>query len=113
MSELRMTLQTRLILHAFLNARIASASGEMFGAQLCRETDLGPGTVHAIITRLLEAGWLTDRWEEDGDVLDRPRRRYYRLTGDGAAQASEAVARADTRRRFVFRGVGSPLPDNG
>ena len=108
-----MTLQTRLVLRALLRARLDGPAGELFGAQICRETDLGPGTVHMITARLLEAGWLTDRWEDDDGTLDRPRRRYFRLTDGGAEQAREAVAHADARRRVVLGGLGDPLADRG
>src|SRR4051794_11992734 len=94
-----MTLQTRLVLRALLRARLTDASGELFGAQLCRETDLGPGTVSMITTRLVAAGWLANRREDDDGTLDRPRRRYFRLTDGGAEQARAAVTRADERRR--------------
>lgn len=106
-----MTLQTRIVLRAFLRARLDDTSGELFGAQICRETDLGPGTVHMIVTRLLEAGWLTDRWEDDDGMLDRPRRRYLRLNDGGAAQAREAVAHADARRRDEPHPVPDTLAD--
>ena len=66
-----------------------------------------------ISTRLLAAGWLADRWEDDDGTLDRPRRRYFRLTDGGAEQAREAVAHADARRQRMVGSVGNPLPDQG
>jgi DNA-binding PadR family transcriptional regulator len=114
MSEVRMTLQTRLILRAFLRARLQDASAELYGAEICQETDLGPGTVYPIVTKLLKFGWLEARWEEDEDgALDRPRRHYYRLTDGGAASAQAEVASADARRRKSTKAVGNKLPEVG
>jgi DNA-binding PadR family transcriptional regulator len=114
MSEVRMTLQTRLVLRAFLRARLQDTSSELYGAEICQETDLGPGTVYPIVTKLLELRWLEDRWEEDEDgTLGRPRRHYYRLTDGGAAAAQVAVAKADARRRKSTKAVGKKLPEVG
>jgi PadR family transcriptional regulator PadR len=109
-----MTLQTRLVLRTFLRARLQDTSAELYGAEICRETDLGPGTVFPIVTRLRQLGWLEDRWEDDEDhALDRPRRHYYRLTDGGAAAAQVAVAGADARRRKSTKAVGKKLPELG
>jgi DNA-binding IclR family transcriptional regulator len=69
---------------------------DWFALEVCRRTGLGSGTVAQILLRLQEWGWVTSHWEEaDAHSLGRPRRRFYRLTGAGAAQAREVV-----RRRF-------------
>ena len=57
-----------------------------------------PSTIHPILVRLEnEDGGLTSRWE-DPKIEDkgRPRRRYYRLTEDGAERARTALAQATT-----------------
>ena len=44
-----------------------------------------------------EYGWLTSRWEDiKPEAEGRPRRRYYRLTEDGAERARIALAQAAT-----------------
>ena len=47
--------------------------------------------------RLHEWGWVTSHWEDATEAhrRGRPRRRFYHLTGAGAAQARDVV-----RRRF-------------
>jgi DNA-binding PadR family transcriptional regulator len=70
---------------------------DWFALEICRRTRLGSGTVAQILFRLQEWGWVTSRWEEasEAHAQGRPRRRFYRLTGQGAAEAREVI-----RRRF-------------
>lgn len=86
-----MTIPVQLVLRAML----AEPGTEMYGLQICQESGLPSGTIHPILARLEKLGWLESRWE---DVVPRdegrPRRRYYRLTDDGAERARPAVARA-------------------
>ncbi|MGH8572285.1 MAG: PadR family transcriptional regulator, partial [Gammaproteobacteria bacterium] len=57
----------------------------------CKAVGLAPGTVHPIIYKFEEIGWLESRFEEiDSSDAGRPRRRYYRLTHDGAQFARDA-----------------------
>jgi DNA-binding PadR family transcriptional regulator len=92
-----MTLQTQLVLGAML----AEPALERYGLQLCAETGLPSGTIYPIVARLEQLGWVESRWEEPGEHIaeGRPRRRYYRLTDDGAALARAALARVDRARR--------------
>ena len=92
----RLTLQVRLVLQAFLDA----AGDEQYGLELIDATGLFPGTIYPILARLEQAGWLHSEWEiVDEHAAGRPRRRYYRLTADGATAASAATASAEHRRR--------------
>ena len=85
----RMSTQTLKLLGALL----ASPSTEMSGAEIGRESKLPSGTLYPILLRLEKAGWLLSRWEaDDPRELGRPRRRYYRLTGQGAIEARSAFA---------------------
>jgi PadR family transcriptional regulator PadR len=86
-----MTLQVQLVLQALL----ADPSAERYGLELCEETGLPSGTIYPIVARLEQLGWLASSWEEPTRHVaeGRPRRRYYRLTGEGAGQAREALAR--------------------
>jgi PadR family transcriptional regulator PadR len=62
-----------------------------WGLRLCKQTGNDSGAVYPALTKLLKAGWITDRWEEP-QPADRPRRRYYDLTDDGRAAYREALA---------------------
>ena len=65
---------------------------EWYGLQLASEAALKSGSVYVVLARLEQAGWLTSRWEEiDPAVEGRPRRRLYRLTGEGLRAATQAV----------------------
>lgn len=87
----RMTLSTQLVLQAFLE----DPARELYGLQIGAEAGLPSGTVHPILARLEGLGWMESRWEEIEPSLEgRPTRRYYQLTGSGAQNAREALARA-------------------
>jgi DNA-binding PadR family transcriptional regulator len=87
----KMTIPVQLVLRAML----AEPTQEMYGLQVCQAAGLPSGTIHPILARLEGLGWLESHWEdavprEEG----RPRRRYYKLTEEGAARARIALARA-------------------
>lgn len=70
---------------------VTSPSPEMSGVEITRATKLSSGTLYPILIRLEAAGWLESRWEaEEPTELGRPRRRFYRVTGVGAAKARSA-----------------------
>jgi PadR family transcriptional regulator PadR len=88
-----MTLPTQLVLRALL----AEPTREMYGLQVCAEAGLPSGTIHPILARLEGLGWVESRWEDaDPAAEGRPRRRYYKMTEDGAERARIALARAAT-----------------
>jgi PadR family transcriptional regulator PadR len=87
----RMTLPTQRVLRAFL----ADPARAMYGLQICGAAELPSGTIHPILARLEELGWLESHWEDvKPEEEGRPRRRYYRLTEDGAESARTALAQA-------------------
>lgn len=87
----RMTVQTQLVLQALLR----NPRRELYGLELSEATGLLPGTTYPILMRLEGEGWVKSRWEKiDPHAEKRPPRRYYRLTADGATQASAALASA-------------------
>jgi len=89
----RMTIPTQLVLRALL----AEPTQEMYGLQICAAAGLPSGTLHPILARLEGLGWLQSRWEDASPREEgRPRRRYYRLTEDGAEQARISMAQAAT-----------------
>ena len=80
-------------------ARVGEAdqAQEMYGLQICTAAGLPSGTIHPILARLQGLGWLESRWEDAVPQEEgRPRRRYYRLTEDGAERARIALAQATT-----------------
>jgi DNA-binding MarR family transcriptional regulator len=99
----RITLPTAAVLRLML----ADPTGDHYGFALAEQTGFPSGTIYPILARLEAAGWVTSYWEEgDPAVLERPRRRMYRLTGLGAHAAREALA---TTQRLLGALPG-PLP---
>jgi PadR family transcriptional regulator PadR len=89
----RMTIPTQLVLRALL----AEPAMEMYGLEICAAAGLQSGTIHPILARLEGVGWLESQWESINPTEEgRPRRRYYRLTKDGAERARIALAQATT-----------------
>ena len=94
-----MTLQTQLVVGELM----ADPARRIHGFELCAATGLPSGTVYPILVRLEGLGWLDSEWEEP-DVhvpAGRPRRRYYRLSEDGAASARTALRAAEASRLKV------------
>jgi PadR family transcriptional regulator len=86
-----MTIPTQLVLRALLE----DPTAELYGVEIGTAAGLPSGTVHPILARLENRGWLESRWEEiDPRAEGRPPRRYYRLTGSGVESARDALARA-------------------
>src|SRR5918998_5807685 len=96
----RMTLPTQLVLRAML----AEPTQEMYGLQIGQVAELPSGTIHPILARLEGCGWLESRWEDiDPAKEGRPRRRYYRLSAEGAGYARTALAGVRTPRALLSR----------
>jgi DNA-binding PadR family transcriptional regulator len=88
-----MTIPTQLVLRALLE----HPTRELYGLEICAAAGLASGTIHPILARLERLGWLESRWEDIDPVKEgRPKRRYYRLTPDGAEHARHALATART-----------------
>jgi PadR family transcriptional regulator PadR len=107
-----MTTTVRLVLEALLQVWDDDPTAALYGLEITARTGLLPGTTYPILQRLLDHDWLTDEWEDlDPHEAARPRRRYYRLTEEGASQARNALqdasARSDARRRAWARGLGA------
>ena len=104
----RMTLQTQLVLRAML----AAPTAERYGLELCEQTGLPSGTIYPIVARLEQVGWAASTWEDPARHIaeGRPRRRYYRLTEDGAERARDALARAYRPKKRRRVDIGAPVP---
>jgi PadR family transcriptional regulator, regulatory protein PadR len=89
-----MTLPTQLVLRALLG----EPGQAKYGLQICGEAGLPSGTIHPILRRFENLGWLESWWEdeEQAHAEGRPPRRYYQLTEDGAERIRIALAQATT-----------------
>lgn len=79
-----------------LRAMLADPGREMYGLELIEATGLRGGTLYPLVARLERAGWLESGWEPP-ITEGHPRRRYYRLTRDGAARAGRTLRRPALR----------------
>jgi PadR family transcriptional regulator, regulatory protein PadR len=87
----RVTQPTVLVLRSLL----AQPGRRWYGLELCRATGLPSGTLYPIIARLEQEGWLASEWEDPKlhESRGRARRRYYWMTGAGAAEATALLER--------------------
>src|SRR6201987_5296246 len=86
----RITLQTLQVLKVLLTDPL----DEHYGLEISRESGLPTGSIYPILTRLEAAGWVTSAWENIDESRQGRRRRYYRLTAEGAKSALDEVANA-------------------
>lgn len=94
----RITKPTRAVLEAFM----ATPTDEQYGLDIAAVTGLKSGSLYPILGRLEDNGWLTSYWEDTNPETEgRPRRRYYKLTGDGIVLAVEALSPADGKQWVV------------
>ncbi|WP_327001290.1 PadR family transcriptional regulator [Dactylosporangium sp. NBC_01737] len=86
---MRITVPTARVLAALL----ADPHADHYGLELMQHCGLASGTLYPILQRLSDAGWVERQWEGiDPSEAGRPARRLYRLTGEGATQARQALA---------------------
>jgi DNA-binding MarR family transcriptional regulator len=87
-----------------------------WGVKLSEELDLRSGTIYPLLARLEGAEWLESRWEEVDPVEEgRPRRRLYRLTGQGEVIAAGSLAEIGfpASRRATQGPSPAPNPELG
>ena len=86
------------------------------GYALAKQTGLKSGTLYPILIRLADRGLVEACWQEE-PVPGRPRRHLYRLTPDGLAGATAALAAAeaaaDAPARTEVRQGASPRRGRG
>jgi len=97
----RMTLQVQLV----LNEMLSEPAEQRYGLDLCEATGLPSGTIYPIMARLERIKWVESDWEDpDAHIAQgRPRRRYYRLTREGAEVAAEALQNIQRSRKNAVR----------
>ena len=96
--------------HSLVQVAIAlmdDPMGSHWGYDISRRAHVRSGVLYPMLTRFLEAGWLTDGWESDNDATGRPKRRYYTLTDLGRRELGAILLDARHDGRFVAH-FGSP-----
>jgi DNA-binding PadR family transcriptional regulator len=92
----RITSQTEDILAMFMS----DPEAELSAAEIEIATKIKKGTVYPAMTRMTRFKWVEWRWEEiDPKVAGRPRKRFYKLTGQGERAAREIASEAAARER--------------
>jgi PadR family transcriptional regulator, regulatory protein PadR len=101
----RMTLQTLAVLRVLLDDPL----GEHYGLEISKAAGLPSGSLYPTLARLERDGWVTSDWEDLNEhEAGRRRRRYYRLTPDGAVWAEQALA--STARQLSPKIIPAPIP---
>jgi DNA-binding PadR family transcriptional regulator len=67
--------------------RAFDADEQIHGWAIMKATKRAGPTIYKVLDRLEDAHWVTGEWEELGPDQPGPRRRFYRLTGQGASAA--------------------------
>ena len=81
---------------------LLGAEEPRWGLEVIKLTGRPSGSVYPLLDRLERAGWVTSAWDDDAERRG-PRRRMYRLTPEGAAEARRVVARVAPAPRLVPR----------
>lgn len=101
----QMSLQTQQVLRVLLDDPL----GEHYGLEIAKAAGLASGSLYPTLARLERDGWVTSDWEQvNQHDAGRPRRRYYRLTADGAVWARQELA--STLARLSAGGVPGARP---
>jgi PadR family transcriptional regulator, regulatory protein PadR len=89
-------------------ALMSDPSERHWGYELSKLSGIRSGVMYPILQRMLDQGWLTDGWEDQGRIgkAKRPPRRYYELTDAGRVALGALVAEA--RRDARFRPLAVP-----
>src|SRR5262249_24490537 len=74
------------------------------GWAIMKEARRSGPTIYGVLDRLEDGGWVVGQWEDREAEPNKPRRRFYRLTPDGAVAARRLLAQrrseAPGRPRF-------------
>ena len=75
-------------------------------------TGLPDGTVYPALRRMERQGLLKARWEDETEAhqKNRPARRYYALTADGATGVAQVRVRFPALDRLFPDGEAAPEP---
>lgn len=87
---------------ALLLAMAEDFDRDHYGLELMKVAGLHSGTLYPALMRLETHGLVKSTWEAiDPVAAGRPRRRLYRLTGDGIRLTEELQSTAGSNRREV------------
>jgi PadR family transcriptional regulator PadR len=90
--------------HALVSVACAlldDPDGQHWGYELAKKTGVRSGVLYPMLSRLLDAKWLVDGWEDPTVIHGRPPRRYYQLTKVGSSRLQAVVAEAAREPRFA------------
>ena len=88
---------------AVLAAMVEDPQRPWYGLELARDSNIGSGTIYAVLRRLERSGWVEASWEAiDPAAEGRPARRLYQLASKRVPQAVRAVD--EHRYRVAPRG---------
>ncbi len=94
----RMTMSTQAVLRVL----VAEPASVRYGLEISAATGLPSGTIHPILARLENLGWVQSDWEDiDPKAAGRPRRRYYQLSEHGLTMARNSLAQAHAARAKI------------
>jgi PadR family transcriptional regulator, regulatory protein PadR len=79
------------------------------GYALARQTGLKSGTLYPILIRLADRSLVEACWQEQ-PAPGRPRRHLYRLTADGLASATAALAGAELAKAELAQAAAGERP---
>ena len=83
---------------AIFSAMLERPRKSWYGLELAKHAEIGSATIYAALARLEQAGLLEASWENvDPAGVGRPRRRLYRLSGEGARVGQKFVAEYEPR----------------
>lgn len=91
--------ESQLDVAAFL-LRASAEAEEPHGWMIMKGTKRSGPTVYGILDRFEDRGWIKGCWEEQDPVSSKPRRRFYRVTSEGATGMRELLA---SRRSATLR----------
>jgi PadR family transcriptional regulator, regulatory protein PadR len=97
----RITEPTLDVLEALLAAH--QQGRDIHGWEIKKATHRSGPTVYGVIDRLEDAQLVEGHWEQQDPCAQRPRRRYYRLTGVGVLEATKLITGRVQRPRVKAR----------
>lgn len=80
---------------------MARPNDRFWGYYLSREAGVRTGVLYPLLNRMLTEGWLSAGWEDEAEAIDRPPRRYYKLTVHGQRELGATLARAQAEARYT------------
>ena len=84
----------------------ARSRKEFSGYDLSKALGIASGTLYPLLVKMEGAGLLYSRWEDgDPQKMGRPRRRYYRINGQGIRAVTTRMRDIDPRYALV---AGNP-----